>query len=774
MRKQAILKDIENTIIVNSNYQTEIDYDKKKHFATFCYPYMNGKLHLGHAFTMLKADYECRWKQVNGYNVLFPFGFHCTGMPIHAAAMKLKHEFETNNFNSTKEKTSQYDILKNSGIPEENIKNFVDPYYWVKYFPQLGLDHIKKLGIMVDTRRSFVTTDINPFYDSFIKWQFNKLYEKNYLKYGTRNSIYSESLDIQCQDHDRSKGEGVQCVEFKICKFIVDNKTYLIPYESTFENQKLKIKSIIINNSKFNLYKIKDEEFCMTEYFAQNYKYQKCDLELISTNIETNFDNNIKIGKLTNDYYNYLGGEIIFDEVESNFTILEDSIYLPADFVFDRLDKICYVKPIPQWYIDYANTDWKTKAIECVNNMKLNDYTKNNLITNINWLQEWGVSRTFGLGTKLPMDDRFVIDSLSDSTIYMAYYTISHLLHIDIYGKESKYDHNDFTYQVWDYIFYKKWDDSIKIPKEDLDKMNESFEYFYPVDLRISGKDLICNHLCMYIFNHVAIFNESKYPVTINCNGWILVNGEKMSKSKGNFITLEQACEESVDAVRMTLAESGDGVDDANYLTETAKEHNTLKLFTFVDSLEKYSNIEFDEEYGYIETIFESLFNKLFTEVGEFYNNYRYKMVISNAFHICNSLKEKYRIYCKYFNKKQNKTLYASVLAKQLLYLYPIIPHICGYLYEKVFNKNIKDDNVSNYNYGYNNDIINQYEYIEDLVNVIREKLDRLRKKKKPINSIEVKIKSLTDNEIKLINGQIKNTINYHFEDIDKYQVIIS
>jgi DNA-directed RNA polymerase subunit L len=85
----------------------------------------------------------------------------------------------------------------------------------------------------------------------------------------------------------------------------------------------------------------------------------------------------------TNDYYNYLGGEVIFDETESNFSILEDNIFLPTDFVFDRMDKICYVKPIPQWYIDYANPEWKNMAINCVSNMKLNEYTKNNLIANI-------------------------------------------------------------------------------------------------------------------------------------------------------------------------------------------------------------------------------------------------------------------------------------------------------------------------------------------------------------------------------------------------------
>jgi hypothetical protein len=38
-------------------------------------------------------------------------------------------------------------------------------------------------------------------------------------------------------------------------------------------------------------------------------------------------------------------------------------------------------------------------------------------------------NRRFGLGTQLPWDEEWVIESLSDSTVYMAYYTVAHLLH---------------------------------------------------------------------------------------------------------------------------------------------------------------------------------------------------------------------------------------------------------------------------------------------------------------------------------------------------------
>lgn len=56
-----------------------------EHFlVTFPYPYMNGVLHIGHAFSLTKAVFRAQYERHQGKNVLFPFAFHCTGMPIQA------------------------------------------------------------------------------------------------------------------------------------------------------------------------------------------------------------------------------------------------------------------------------------------------------------------------------------------------------------------------------------------------------------------------------------------------------------------------------------------------------------------------------------------------------------------------------------------------------------------------------------------------------------------------------------------------------------------
>lgn len=97
---------------------------------------------------------------------------------------------------------TQYQILRSMNIPQEQIPNFVDPLYWLHFFPKEAAEHLKILGVAVDHRRSFITTSENPYYNSFIEWQFEKLKEKGFILFGKRPSIFSPLDDQMCADHD--------------------------------------------------------------------------------------------------------------------------------------------------------------------------------------------------------------------------------------------------------------------------------------------------------------------------------------------------------------------------------------------------------------------------------------------------------------------------------------------------------------------------------------------------------------------------------------------
>ena len=62
------------------------------------------------------------------------------------------------------------------------------------------------------------------------------------------------------------------------------------------------------------------------------------------------------------------------------------------------------------------------------------------------------------------------------------------------------------------------------------------------MDLRCSGSDLIKNHLVFWLYNHLAVFGQDMSPKGVRCNGHLVLNGDKMSKSTGNFLTMTGAC----------------------------------------------------------------------------------------------------------------------------------------------------------------------------------------------------------------------------------------
>lgn len=111
------------------------------------------------------------------------------------------------------------------GIDNDIVHKFADPDFWLTFFPPLAIKDLKRLGFAIDWRRSFITTKRNPYYDRFIKWQFNKLKNLNKLMYGCRPSIISIKTLQPCADHDRSEGEGVGHQEYTVIKLKL--KTYL-------------------------------------------------------------------------------------------------------------------------------------------------------------------------------------------------------------------------------------------------------------------------------------------------------------------------------------------------------------------------------------------------------------------------------------------------------------------------------------------------------------------------------------------------------------------
>ncbi|MGC8676140.1 MAG: leucine--tRNA ligase [Candidatus Micrarchaeia archaeon] len=233
--------------------------------------------------------------------------------------------------------------------------------------------------------------------------------------------------------------------------------------------------------------------------------------------------------------------------------------------VFCRCGAEIVVKIVDdQWFLNYGDEQWKQQVREHMKSMNLvPEESVAAFKYTVEWLDLRAVARAQGLGTRFPLDNRYIIESLSDSTIYPAFYTISHIIR-DVPAANLKPE-------FFDFVFLGKGDadavaKSTGIDYELISKCRNSFAYWYKNTSNHSALELIPNHLTMYIFNHVAIFEKEYWPRQIVANGMLLSEGQKMSKSLGNIVPLLDGAEQyGVDPMRVGIIAGTDLYNDANF-----------------------------------------------------------------------------------------------------------------------------------------------------------------------------------------------------------------
>jgi leucyl-tRNA synthetase len=191
-----------------------------------------------------------------------------------------------------------------------------------------------------------------------------------------------------------------------------------------------------------------------------------------------------------------------------------------------------------QWFLDYEGPGWKDKAWDALNTMGIVPENFRIMFeSTFNWLAQRPCARRRGIGTPLPFDPEWIIEALSDSTIYMAFYTIAHIIN------QNKLKPEQLTLSFFDYVFLGKGKDE-KVARETevssdlLNLMRNEFLYWYPNDQRHTAPSHISNHLSFAIFHHAAIFPKKHWIQCISLNEHMNMEGGKMSKSKGNTLPL--------------------------------------------------------------------------------------------------------------------------------------------------------------------------------------------------------------------------------------------
>jgi leucyl-tRNA synthetase len=674
-------------------FEADPDPKRKKFFITFPYPYMNGPLHLGHGFTATRVDVYARFMRMKGFNTLFPWAWHWTGEPIVGAALRVQ-KGDPEIIRALKEV---------DGVPEEELKKFVDPVYMANYYTREGKEAAKRMGFSVDWRREFHTTSLEPTYSRFIEWQYETLRKKGYVAKGTHPVVWCTHCESPTGDHDRLEGEGVSPEEYTLLKFQYDDaflpaatfrpetifgvtNMFINPdaiyVEAKVDGEKWIISKEAVKKLSEQLKKIDVlREFKGAEligkYFTDPVSKRKLPIlpgwfvspesatgvvysvpahapadwialkdligkpeELRRFGIDTKVVKGIEPISLISleEYGEFPAVEIIeqmgvknqFDprvdeatsiiyrkefhtgilkpitgkyagkrvqEVKAEIikafrkANIADSMYDLPEKVVCRCTTTCIVKILSdQWFLRYSDPDWKKIAHEVVDEANIfPEDARAYFHDKLDWLHDWACARRTGLGTPLPWSSGWIVETLSDSTIYMAFYTI--VKHIRRYNIKPE----QLTNAVFDYIFLKQGETkalskSSGIPENVLQEMRKEFDYWYPVDLRVSAKELVPNHLSFFIFQHTALFPRNHWPRGIGVNGMLSIEGQKMSKSKGNFLTLRSALNSfGADVTRLTLVLGAEDMDDPDWREENAKgiDARLRALQRFVEDITK-------------------------------------------------------------------------------------------------------------------------------------------------------------------------------------------
>ncbi|MCJ7631839.1 class I tRNA ligase family protein, partial [Candidatus Bathyarchaeota archaeon] len=272
------------------------------------------------------------------------------------------------------------------------------------------------------------------------------------------------------------------------------------------------------------------------------------------------------------------------------------------------------------------------------------------------------------------------------STIYMAYYIIAK------YVNSKKIHTESLTDAVLDFVFLgeglaAKVAADAELDLEILDEMRSEFLYFYPLDSRNSGRDLVPNHLTFFVYNHAAIFQKEFWPRQIVITGSVLLEGKKMSKSLGNIIPLKGAIKDhGVDPFRLTILSTAELLQDADFSLTLAKALRE-RLERLHASALAVAKGETKTEEAMLDRWMLSRLQEYVLTITKAMDSLRFREAIQNAVYLLDQDLQWYLRRTELENKCAQFSVLKKVLETRILFLSPFAPHLCEELWEILGNK---------------------------------------------------------------------------------------
>jgi len=124
-------------------------------------PYPSGSFHMGNVLNWTYFDIRARYKRMQGYNVHFPQGWDCHGLPTEVAVEKAKG-------------------IRKSDIPPDQFRKLCEE--WIEQYIAIMKKAINRLGCSIDWTLEYRTME--PDYMRKVQLSFLKLHQKNMIYKG--------------------------------------------------------------------------------------------------------------------------------------------------------------------------------------------------------------------------------------------------------------------------------------------------------------------------------------------------------------------------------------------------------------------------------------------------------------------------------------------------------------------------------------------------------------------------------------------------------------
>jgi leucyl-tRNA synthetase len=645
---------------INHNFDKT---NKKKFFSTLIYLDVDNI-----NFKDIYTSFITRFKEANDYNILLPFSFHCSEKSIIENTKKIKKELldiDTSNNNPLSQ-------IKKMEV--KDINQFTELDQWITFFFEMIKKNTKRYGLPINYNHCFTTTKINPYYDSFVKWHFNKLNKKGILKNNKRYVVISNSYN------DDISNKNIQPKEYILFNGVVNGNNYLI---TVYEKKEINIETNKLYTNYKEMTEITDIfyeiiinkiKYFINENVYNNLKGQYTNIinpKQINSNKFFNNILNIEYNSLYSPTKLFMFVDNITEFIQQmNVTIIK---YYEPETHYD----LYTVQLMSQDYIDYNIQDGYYKNIvrNYINSTNFNtDENTLKILNNLlDCIDKWHCTRQKGLGIQF-LNSENVIDSLSDSTIYMAYSTIAQLIEMIPFDYISE--------ELWECIFMnKEFPENLLDFAEIIFEMRSMFTYWYPVDIIESNNEFTCNHFILCLLNHAFLWNDTtKFP-----KSFIMNNIINIIEPTDNSMTLQNIIDKySVSVTFLSLIENN-GIINIDILEKNVnlliKEMNWI--ISFIESYKQ----EIDDIKLNCEISIENELNIILKNCYNYYNtNNFYKIIHEGIFKI-------FSLHHNYENIiKNNQYIILKIINTLITIMRPICYHISEYIIHLLNKKNINYD----------------------------------------------------------------------------------